>query len=56
MLHKLRYFDYTELLRMVVDLLAEDPADPVAGPLARHVQDHVRYVVVDEYQDTNPVT
>ena len=40
---------------MVVDLLAEDPDDPMAGPLVRHVRDHVRYVVVDEYQDTNPV-
>ena len=56
LLHRLRYFDYTELLRMVVDLLAEDPDDPMAaGPLVRHVRDHVRYVVVDEYQDTNPV-
>jgi DNA helicase-2/ATP-dependent DNA helicase PcrA len=55
LLHRLRYFDYTELLRMVVDLLAEDPDDPVAGLLVRHIRDHVRYVVVDEYQDTNPV-
>lgn len=55
LLHKLRYFDYTELLRMVVDLLAEPEQDRVAGPLVRHVRDHVRYVVVDEYQDTNPV-
>ncbi len=55
LLHRLRYFDYTELLRMVVDLLAEDEQDAIAGPLVRHVRDHVRYVVVDEYQDTNPV-
>jgi DNA helicase-2/ATP-dependent DNA helicase PcrA len=55
LLHKLNYFDYAELLRTVVDLLAEDEGDPVAGPLVRHVRDHVRYVVVDEYQDTNPV-
>ena len=40
---------------MVVDLLGEDPDDDMAGPLVRHVRDHVRYVVVDEYQDTNPV-
>jgi len=55
LLHRLRYFDYTELLRMAVDLLAEDEQDPVAGPLVRHVRDDIRYVVVDEYQDTNPV-
>ena len=55
LLHRLRYFDYTELLRMVVDLLADDEQDRIAGPLVQHVRDHVRYVVVDEYQDTNPV-
>jgi DNA helicase-2/ATP-dependent DNA helicase PcrA len=55
LLHKLRYFDYTELLRQVVDLLGEDEDDEIAGLLVRHVRDHVRYVVVDEYQDTNPV-
>jgi DNA helicase-2/ATP-dependent DNA helicase PcrA len=55
LLHKQHYFDYTELLRTVVDLLGEDVDDEMAGPLVRHVRDHVRYVVVDEYQDTNPV-
>lgn len=55
LLHKSRYFDYTELLRSVVDLLACDPDDAMAGALVRYVRDHVRYVVVDEYQDTNPV-
>ncbi len=55
LLHRLRYFDYTELLRNVVDLLGEDANDSMAGMLVRHVRDHVRYVVVDEYQDTNPV-
>ncbi|HET9898458.1 MAG TPA: ATP-dependent DNA helicase [Streptosporangiaceae bacterium] len=55
LLHKSRYFDYTELLRSVADLLACDPDDDMAGALVRHVRDHVRYVVVDEYQDTNPV-
>ncbi len=55
LLHKQHYFDYTELLRVVVDLLGEDEDDAMAGPLVRHVRDHVRYLVVDEYQDTNPV-
>ena len=27
----------------------------MAGPLVRHVRDDIRYVVVDEYQDTNPI-
>jgi DNA helicase-2/ATP-dependent DNA helicase PcrA len=29
--------------------------NPGRGPPGRHVRDQVRYVVVDEYQDTNPV-
>src|SRR5215469_18778572 len=33
LLHRLRYFDYTELLRTVVDLLAENPDDAMAGVL-----------------------
>ena len=49
------YFDFTELLRLAVDLLDFDADDEMAGPLIRHVRDHVRYVVVDEYQDTNPI-
>ena len=49
------YFDFTELLQVAVDLLGEDADDEIAGPLVRHIRDHVRYVVVDEYQDTNPI-
>jgi DNA helicase-2/ATP-dependent DNA helicase PcrA len=49
------YFDFTELLRVAVDLLGEEPDDDMAGALVRHVRDHVRFVVVDEYQDTNPI-
>jgi DNA helicase-2/ATP-dependent DNA helicase PcrA len=55
LLHEKNYFDYTELLKVAVDLLEEQPDDETAGPLVRHVRDHIRYVVVDEYQDTNPV-
>jgi DNA helicase II / ATP-dependent DNA helicase PcrA len=55
LLHGHHYFDYTELLRTVVDLLSEDAEDEIAGPLVRHIRDYARYVVVDEYQDTNPV-
>ena len=55
LLHEHNYFDYGELIAAAVDLLACEPDDEMAGPLVRHVRDHVRYVVVDEYQDTNPV-
>jgi DNA helicase II / ATP-dependent DNA helicase PcrA len=55
LLNRTSYFDFTELLRVAVDLLEEEPDDEIAGPLVRHVRDHIRYVVVDEYQDTNPI-
>lgn len=55
LLYGQRYFDFTELLKAAVDLLAEEPDDPTAGALVRHIRDDVRYVVVDEYQDTNPI-
>ncbi|HZR50349.1 MAG TPA: ATP-dependent DNA helicase [Streptosporangiaceae bacterium] len=55
LLNEKSYFDFTELLKVAVDLLAEEPDDDIAGPLVRHVRDHIRYVVVDEYQDTNPI-
>ncbi|MGI8816108.1 MAG: ATP-dependent helicase [Pseudonocardia sp.] len=54
-LHQHRYFDYTDLLKTAADLLEESPDDEMAGAFVRHVRDHVRYVVVDEYQDTNHV-
>ncbi|HEX5495986.1 MAG TPA: ATP-dependent DNA helicase [Mycobacteriales bacterium] len=55
LLHEHNYLDYADLLRLAADMLARAPDDPIAGGLVRHVRDRVRYVVVDEYQDTNPV-
>ncbi|CNF11399.1 DNA/RNA helicase [Mycobacterium tuberculosis] len=55
LLHGHSYFDYTELLYEAVELLGVAEADPTGGALVRHVRDNIRYVVVDEYQDTNPV-
>ncbi len=55
LLHGHSYFDYTELLYEAVELLGVDEDDPAGGALVRHVRDDVRYVVVDEYQDTNPI-
>ena len=54
-LHQAHAVDFTELLRMAVDLLDSDPDDETGGSLVRFVRDTFRYVVVDEYQDTNPV-
>lgn len=50
------YFDYTQMISIAVAFLESDPA---AGQPDRLVLDHVRqdvrYVVVDEYQDVNPL-
>jgi DNA helicase-2/ATP-dependent DNA helicase PcrA len=54
LLHQHAYFDYTEMLRSAVDLL-EDETDSRLDLLRARVRDGVRFVVVDEYQDVNPV-
>jgi DNA helicase-2/ATP-dependent DNA helicase PcrA len=51
-----RYFDYTGILHNAVVLLEsdDDEAESILN-LRKHVRETVRYVVVDEYQDTNPI-
>lgn len=50
------YFDYTGILHNAVVLLESDDEEGTSIlNLRRHVRDTIRYVVVDEYQDTNPV-
>ncbi|MGW0168698.1 ATP-dependent helicase [Streptomyces sp. NPDC003343] len=51
------YFDYTAILQNAAVLLNDDnnEGDESVLNLQRHVKETVRYVVVDEYQDTNPV-
>ncbi|WP_228760027.1 UvrD-helicase domain-containing protein [Pseudactinotalea sp. HY158] len=49
------YFDYTMMLELAVELLEADEHDPDAAALVGHVRDAVRFVVVDEYQDVNPL-
>lgn len=50
------YFDFTEIINLAVQFLEADASEDVDG---RAVQDHIgsdiRYVVVDEYQDVNPL-
>jgi DNA helicase-2/ATP-dependent DNA helicase PcrA len=54
-----KYFDYTSMIALAVAYLESDPSDPelstVEHELLRHVQDEIKYVVVDEYQDVNPL-
>ncbi|MFV8182422.1 ATP-dependent helicase [Streptomyces sp. AF1B] len=51
------YFDYTAILHNTAVLLNDEnhEGDESVLSLQRHVKETVRYVVVDEYQDTNPV-
>jgi DNA helicase-2/ATP-dependent DNA helicase PcrA len=54
LLHQHAYFDYTEILRIAVELL-EDQADTRLDLLHARVRRGIRFVVVDEYQDVNPI-
>jgi len=50
------YFDFTELINLAVRLLEADAAtDADAALVQAHIRNDVRYVVVDEYQDVNPL-
>lgn len=50
------YFDYTEMIHLAVQFLEGDVAeDDSAGVVQQHIRDDIRYVVVDEYQDVNPL-
>jgi DNA helicase II / ATP-dependent DNA helicase PcrA len=49
-------FDYTEIIRSAVGYLEGDPyEDDDFARVQAHVRDDIRYVVVDEYQDVNPL-
>ncbi len=56
LLNEHAYFDYTQMILTAVGLLEAEPDD---GPAEKVVLDHIRsdikYVVVDEYQDVNPL-
>lgn len=56
LLYEHRYFDFTEMINLAVQFLEGDPAEDVEAALVqRHIRDDIRYVVVDEYQDVNPL-
>src|SRR5204863_5243764 len=49
-------FDYTQMIRSAVDYLEGDRyEDDDFGRVQDHIRDDIRYVVVDEYQDVNPL-
>ena len=50
------YFDYTEMINLAVQLLEAHPDEGYAEETVhRHIKDDIKYVVVDEYQDVNPL-
>jgi DNA helicase-2/ATP-dependent DNA helicase PcrA len=59
MLSRKRYFDYTSMMVDAVGFLERsqtaDDLDAAEEALREHVRDDVRYVIVDEYQDVNPI-
>lgn len=57
MIAKRNYFDYTTMVATAVEFLEseEDDPDRPTQAVLRHVRERVKYVVVDEYQDVNPL-
>jgi DNA helicase-2/ATP-dependent DNA helicase PcrA len=56
LLYNHAYFDFTEIINLAVQFLEGEPAeDESASVVQQHIHDDIRYVVVDEYQDVNPL-
>ncbi len=49
------YLDYTEMINLVVQLLESNDPDDGGDMLRHHVWEDLKYLVVDEYQDCNPL-
>ena len=53
---RMPYFDFTEMINLAVQLLEGDPSRTKTRAVVQaHIRDDIRYVVVDEYQDVNPL-
>ena len=49
-------FDFTEMINLAVQYLCPDPQDDEdSDRVQAHIREDIRYVVVDEYQDVNPL-
>jgi DNA helicase-2/ATP-dependent DNA helicase PcrA len=56
LLREQAYFDYTQMIMLAVGFLESDSEDgPAERSVLEHIQRDIRYVVVDEYQDVNPL-
>lgn len=54
LLHSHAYFDFTEMISLAVQFL-EGENDEEENVVQEHIREDIRYVVVDEYQDVNPL-
>lgn len=56
LLYEHAYFDYTEMINLAVQFLEGDvDEDDAARAVQQQIRADIRYVVVDEYQDVNPL-
>lgn len=56
LIHGLANFDFTAMIALAVELLEVDPdEDDNAEVIQRHIRNDIKYLVVDEYQDVNPL-
>src|SRR5207342_917027 len=56
LLNEHAYFDYTQMILTAVGLLEAEPEDGLAEKaVLDHIRSDIKYVVVDEYQDVNPL-
>lgn len=53
LLEDYRYLDFSEIMLSAVEALEGTTSD--TEPLRAHLRENVRYVIVDEYQDVNPI-
>lgn len=59
LLFQKKYFDYTSMMSDAVGFLAKSQSggslDTAEQALRDHVENDIKYVIVDEYQDVNPI-
>jgi DNA helicase-2/ATP-dependent DNA helicase PcrA len=55
LLYEKASFDFTEIINLAVQMLRPDADDEDADLVQAHIRNDIRYVVVDEYQDVNPL-
>jgi DNA helicase-2/ATP-dependent DNA helicase PcrA len=56
LIYEKAYFDYTEIINLAVQFIeGDEDNDEDAARIRGHIRDDIRYVVVDEYQDVNPL-